>query len=85
MVVSSLTVFFLMLLGLIAGIFSGYYLFAVLGGLGVIFGYVFWGPDVFNLVFLNFFGTVKNYTLPSMVPGVKPCNHSTNSFQPVPL
>ncbi|KJS12666.1 MAG: C4-dicarboxylate ABC transporter [Peptococcaceae bacterium BRH_c8a] len=63
MVVSSLTVFFLMLLGLIAGIFSGYYLFAVLGGLGVIFGYVFWGPDVFNLVFLNFFGTVKNYTL----------------------
>lgn len=63
MVVSSLTVFILMLLGLIAGIFSGYYLFAVLGGLGVLFGYIFWGPDVFNLVFLNFFGTVKNYTL----------------------
>lgn len=53
----------LMIVGLIIGIFSGYYVFAVLGGLAVIFGLAFWGPDVFNLAVVNTLGTMKNYTL----------------------
>ena len=60
---SPMTIFILMLIGLMLGIFSGYYLFVILGGLGVLFGYIFWGPGVVNLIFLNVFGTMKNYTL----------------------
>jgi tripartite ATP-independent transporter DctM subunit len=63
MELSAITVFILMLLSLIMGVFSGYYIFVVLGGLGVIFGLIFWGLDIFNLVFITTFGVMKNYTL----------------------
>jgi tripartite ATP-independent transporter DctM subunit len=52
-----------MLLGLMLFVFSGYYLFAVLGGLGLISGYLFWGDNVVNLIPLSTFGTIKNYTM----------------------
>ncbi|MGM0903864.1 MAG: hypothetical protein ACQEXB_22530 [Bacillota bacterium] len=39
----SILVFVLMIAGLLVGIFSGYYLFIILGGLGLIFGYLFFG------------------------------------------
>ena len=63
MVVSSLTVFILMIVGLMIGIFSGYYLFVVLGGLGLFFGYLFWGAEVGNLITTSTFNVLKNYTL----------------------
>jgi tripartite ATP-independent transporter DctM subunit len=52
-----------MLIGLIFFIFSGYYVFAVLGGLALISGYLFWGEAVVNLLSLSAFGTLKNYTM----------------------
>lgn len=52
-----------MLLVLFAGIFSGYYLFAILGGTAFIFGYLFWGPGVADMLYFNAFNTIKDYTL----------------------
>jgi tripartite ATP-independent transporter DctM subunit len=63
MALSSTAVFAFMLIGLVIGIFSGYYVFAVLGGLGVLFGLAFWGSGVFNLVFTCTLGTLRNYSL----------------------
>ena len=63
MELSSTAVFVLMLVSLIIGIFSGYYVFVVLGGLGVLFGLLFWGPEVFNLAFTVTLGTLRNYSL----------------------
>lgn len=59
----SITLFSIMLLAFVITIFSGYYLFAAMGGLGVIFGYLFWGPEVFNLLYFKALGTVTDYTL----------------------
>ncbi|WP_156289696.1 TRAP transporter large permease [Oceanobacillus salinisoli] len=59
----SLIVFVLMIVGLLIGIFSGYYLFAVLGGLGLIFGLLFWDYAVINLVTTSAFSTLGNYTM----------------------
>lgn len=63
MEISSLTVFILMVVGLMIGVFSGYYLFVVLGVLGLLFGFLFWGDGVVNLISINTFATLKNYTL----------------------
>lgn len=63
MVISSLTVFILMIVGLMIGIFSGYYLFVVLGALGLLFGFLFWGDAVVNLITISSFNVLKNYTL----------------------
>lgn len=63
MVISSLTIFILMIVGLMLGIFSGYYLFVVLGGLGLLFGFLFWGDSVINLITISTFNVLKNYTL----------------------
>ncbi|WP_078430270.1 TRAP transporter large permease [Alkalihalobacterium alkalinitrilicum] len=60
---SALTIFILMLVGLMIGIFSGYYLFIVLGALGLLFGLIFWGEGVINLITLNAFDTIRNYSL----------------------
>ncbi|WP_216828394.1 TRAP transporter large permease [Alkalihalobacterium elongatum] len=60
---SALTIFILMLVGLMIGIFSGYYLFIVLGALGLFFGLIFWGEGVINLITLNAFDTIRNYSL----------------------
>jgi tripartite ATP-independent transporter DctM subunit len=59
----ALSIFLLMLVGLMGGIFSGYYLFIVLGGIGLLFGLIFWGEGVIGLINLSAFGVVKNYTL----------------------
>ncbi|WP_200894690.1 TRAP transporter large permease [Bacillus alveayuensis] len=63
MSVSALNIFMLMIIALMLGIFSGYYLFIVLGALGLLFGLVFWGSEVINLITLSAFETIKNYTL----------------------
>lgn len=63
MIVNTLTVFITMIIGLMIGIFSGYYLFAVLGILGILFGILFWGDGVFNLLGSNVLETFRNYSL----------------------
>lgn len=60
---ANLTAISLMLLVLFAGIFSGYYLFAILGGTAFIFGYLFWGPGVADMLYFTAFNTIKDYTL----------------------
>ncbi|WP_404332565.1 TRAP transporter large permease subunit [Mesobacillus maritimus] len=59
----SILVFVLMIAGLLVGIFSGYYLFIILGGLGLIFGYLFWSETVINLVTTSAFTAMQNYTM----------------------
>jgi len=59
----SLFIFVLMIVGLLIGIFSGYYLFIVLGGLGLIFGYLFWSETVINLLTTSAFTAMQNYTM----------------------
>lgn len=59
----SISLFAIMLLVFIITIFSGYYLFATMGGLGMLFGYLFWGPEVFNLLYFKAFSTATDYTL----------------------
>lgn len=63
MIVNTLTVFITMIIGLMIGIFSGYYLFAVLGILGILFGILFWGDGVFNLLGSSVLETFRNYSL----------------------
>jgi tripartite ATP-independent transporter DctM subunit len=52
-----------MLLGLIAGVFFGYPTAFVLGGLAMIFGLIFVGPDIFGFFILQLESVMKNYTL----------------------
>jgi len=58
-----ITLFFIMLIAFMISIFSGYYMFAAMGGLGVIFGYLFWGPAVFNMLYFKAYSTASDYTL----------------------
>lgn len=60
---SAISIFILMIAGLMVGIFSGYYLFITLGALGLIFGFIFWGDGVINILSISALGTIKNYTL----------------------
>src|SRR5680860_184199 len=60
---NTILIFMLMTASLIFCIFAGYYLFAVLGGLGFLFGLIFWGTDVANVVYMEYYGAVRNYTL----------------------
>ncbi|OLO37876.1 C4-dicarboxylate ABC transporter [Alkalihalophilus pseudofirmus] len=59
----TILIFVLMIVGLLIGIFSGYYLFLVLGGLALIFGVIFWGDAAINLITTSAFTSMKNYTL----------------------
>lgn len=58
-----LTIAIIMGVMLLAFIFSGYYLFAALGGVAIISGLLFWGPDVFQLTFFSIFKYCKDYSL----------------------
>ena len=48
---------------LLVFIFSGYYLFAALGGAAIISGLVFWGPNVFQTIYFCIFKYCKDYNL----------------------
>lgn len=63
MTVSGLTVAAIMGVMLLVFIFSGYYLFAALGGVALISGLVFWGPGVFQLTYFSIFKYCRDYGL----------------------
>ena len=48
---------------LLVCIFSGYYLFAALGGVALISGLCFWGTDVFQTIYFSIFKYCKDYNL----------------------
>lgn len=62
-VVNGLTVAAVMGAMLLIFIFSGYYLFAALGGVALLSGLMFWGPGVFQLTYFSIFKYCKDYSL----------------------
>lgn len=63
MTVSGLTIAAIMGILLLVFIFSGYYLFAALGGVAILSGLAFWGPGVFQTVYFSVFKYCKDYNL----------------------
>jgi len=61
--VSPETITVLMFLGVCAGVFLGYPLAFVLGGLGFVFGLLFVGPDVFGMFVVRTLAVMKDYVL----------------------
>ena len=55
MTASGLTIAAIMGAMLLVFIFSGYYLFAALGGAAIISGLIFWGPNVFQTIYFSVF------------------------------
>jgi tripartite ATP-independent transporter DctM subunit len=53
----------LIFVGLFASIFMGYHTAFVLGGLSMIFGWIFIGPEVFGFFIVRLEGVMKNYDL----------------------
>ncbi|RPJ11592.1 MAG: TRAP transporter large permease subunit [Deltaproteobacteria bacterium] len=53
----------LIFVGLFVGIFFGFPTAFVLGGLSMIFGFLFIGPEVFGFFIVRLEGTMQNYTL----------------------
>lgn len=60
---SGLTIAVIMGILLMVLIFSGYYLFAALGGVALISGLCFWGTDVFQTIYFSIFKYCKDYGL----------------------
>ena len=63
MTASGLTIAAIMGVMLLVFIFSGYYLFAALGGAAIISGLMFWGPNVFQTIYFSIFKYCKDYNL----------------------
>ena len=63
MTASGLAIAAIMGVLLLVFIFSGYYLFAALGGAAIISGLVFWGPNVFQTIYFSIFKYCKDYNL----------------------
>ena len=63
MTASGLAIAAVMGVMLLVFIFSGYYLFAALGGAAIISGLVFWGPNVFQNIYFCIFKYCKDYNL----------------------
>lgn len=61
--ISGMTIAVIMGVLLLVLIFSGYYLFAALGGVALMAGLMFWGPDVFQAVYFSTFKYCKDYGL----------------------
>lgn len=59
----SATLLLVMFIGLLAGLILGAPLAYVLGGVGVIIGYIGWGTSTFKIVMSQTFGVMSNYTL----------------------
>ena len=53
----------LMFAGILLGVLLGYQTAFVLGGLSMIFGLIFIGPDIFGFFILRLLGLMKNYIL----------------------
>lgn len=62
MTVSGLTIAAIMGILLLVFIFSGYYLFAALGGVAILSGLAFWGPGVFQTVYFSISNTARIIT-----------------------
>ena len=60
---SAETIILLLFVGLFIGIFSGFPTAFVLGGLSLIFGLIFIGPDVLGFFIVRLEGVAQNYTL----------------------
>lgn len=52
----------LMFVGILVGVFMGFPIAFTLGGLGLIFGTLFWGPQTITLLASKAFGVFSNYT-----------------------
>ena len=63
MTASGLTIAAIMGAMLLVFIFSGYYLFAALGGAAIISGLIFWGSNVFQTIYFSVFKYCKDYNL----------------------
>lgn len=63
MTFSGMSIAVIMGILLLAAIFSGYYLFAALGGVALISGMMFWGTDVFQTIYFSIFKYCKDYGL----------------------
>ena len=63
MTFSGLSIAVIMGVMLIVAIFSGYYLYAALGGVALISGILFWGPDVFQAIYFSILKYCKDYGL----------------------
>lgn len=63
MALSGLSVAAIMAVLLLVCIFSGFYLFAALGGVALISGLAFWGTDVFQTIYFSVFKYCKDYGL----------------------
>ena len=63
MTASGLAIAAIMGVMLLVFIFSGYYLFAALGGAAIISGIMFWGPNVFQTIYFSIFKYCKDYNL----------------------
>lgn len=48
---------------LLIGLFMGHPLAFVLGGLAVVFGYISWGPSIFDMFINRIYGIMDNYVL----------------------
>lgn len=53
----------LIFIALLIGLATGHPLAFVLGGVGFLFGYIGWGPQVINIFVSRTFGVMNNYTL----------------------
>lgn len=63
MIITGLGIAAIMGVLLMLFIFSGYYLFAALGGVALISGLLFWGPDVLQTIYFSTFKYCKDYGL----------------------
>lgn len=63
MIFDGLTIAIIMGVMLLLAIFSGYYLFAAMGGVALISGILFWGNDVFQNIYFSVFKYAKDYNL----------------------
>lgn len=63
MIFDGLTIAIIMGVMLVLAIFSGYYLFAAMGGVALISGILFWGNDVFQNIYFSIFKYAKDYNL----------------------
>lgn len=60
---SGLTIALIMGVLLLLFVFSGFYLFAALGGVALVSGLAFWGPNVFQTIYFSIFKYCRDYNL----------------------
>ena len=53
----------LLLFGVLVGVMTGYHLALVIGGVGLIVGFLAFGPTVINILYYRVYNNITNYTL----------------------